>query len=93
MIEKQDDLTEIPHIGITRMKLLNDSGITSIKQLHELSLEKLGEIKWIGEHSAKLIQIYEVKMCKRGENVGAGLFIHRISINKAELYIPQHGLH
>lgn len=56
MIEKQDDLTEIPHIGLTRMKLLNDSGITSIKQLHELSLEKLGEIKWIGEHSAKLIK-------------------------------------
>ena len=56
MIEKQDDLTEIQHIGLTRMRVLNDSGITNIRQLHELSLEKLGKIKWIGEHSAKLIK-------------------------------------
>ena len=45
MIVKQDDLTEIKHIGLTRMRLLNNSGITNIRQLHEMPLEKLGEIK------------------------------------------------
>ncbi|MFC1516284.1 hypothetical protein ACFL7E_05935 [Thermodesulfobacteriota bacterium] len=53
---KQDDLTRLNHIGATRMRLLNDSGITNIKQLHEMPLEKLAEIKSIGEHYAKLIK-------------------------------------
>lgn len=53
---KQDDLTGLKHVGTTRVKLLNDSGITTIKQLHEIPLEKLAEVKSIGEHYAKLIK-------------------------------------
>jgi uncharacterized FlaG/YvyC family protein len=53
---KQDDLTQLKHVGATRMKLLNDLGITTIKQLYEMPLEKLVEIKSIGEHYAKLIK-------------------------------------
>jgi uncharacterized FlaG/YvyC family protein len=52
----QDDLTCLKHIGIARMKLLNDSGITTIKQLHEIPLEKLAEAKSIGEYYANLIK-------------------------------------
>ena len=44
------------HIGAARMKLLNDVGITTIKQLHETPLEKLARIETIGEHFAKLIK-------------------------------------
>ena len=53
----QDDLTCLKHVGIARMKRLNDSGLTTIKQLHEIPLGKLAEIKSIGEHYAKLIKI------------------------------------
>ena len=56
MIMKQDDLTQLKHVGATRMKLLNDLGITTIKQLYEMPLEKLVEIKSIGEYYAKLIK-------------------------------------
>ena len=53
---KKDDLTLVKHIGAARMKLLNDVGITTIKQLHETPLEKLARIETIGEHYAKLIK-------------------------------------
>lgn len=53
---KQDDLTCLKHVGIARMKLLNDSGFTTIKQLHEIPLGKLAETKSIGEYYAKLIK-------------------------------------
>ena len=53
---KQDDLTCLKHVGIARMKLLNDSGITTIKQLHDIPFDKLAEVKSIGEHYAKLIK-------------------------------------
>ena len=53
---KKDDLTLVKHIGAARMKLLNDFGITTIKQLHETPLEKLARIGTIGEHYAKLIK-------------------------------------
>ena len=53
---KQDDLTDIKHVGLTRMRLLNDLGITTIKQLREIPLEKLAETKSIGTHYAKLIK-------------------------------------
>ena len=53
---KQDDLTQLKYVGVSRMKLLNDIGITTIKQLYEMPLEKLTEIKSIGEHYAKLIK-------------------------------------
>lgn len=54
---KQDDLTCLKHVGTARMKLLNDSGITTIKQLQKIPLGKLAEVKSIGEHYAKLIKI------------------------------------
>ncbi len=53
---KKDDLTQVKHIGAARMKLLNDSGITTIKQLYETPLEKLAQIATVGEHFAKLIK-------------------------------------
>lgn len=52
----QDDLTYLKHIGIARKKLLNDSGITTIGQLHEIPTEKLAEVKSIGDYYAKLIK-------------------------------------
>jgi len=55
-IMKKDDLTLVKHIGAARMKLLNDSGITTIKQLYETPLEKLARIGTVGEHFAKLIK-------------------------------------
>ena len=53
---KKDDLTLVKHIGAARMKVLNDSGITTIRQLYETSLEKLAQVETIGEHYAKLIK-------------------------------------
>ena len=53
---KQDDLTCLKHVGSARMKILNDSGITTIAQLHEIPLEKLAEIKSIGEYYARQIK-------------------------------------
>ncbi|MGB5424445.1 MAG: hypothetical protein WBN03_19935 [Desulfobacterales bacterium] len=54
---KQDDLSCLKHVGSSRMKLLNDSGIATVKQLHEIPLEKLAEVKTIGEYYARLIKI------------------------------------
>ncbi len=53
---KKDDLTQVKNIGPSRMKLLNDSGITTIKQLDEAPLEKLAQIESIGGRYAKLIK-------------------------------------
>ena len=53
---KQDDLTCLKHVGSSRMKLLNDSGIATIKQLHEIPFEKLAEVKTIGDYYARLIK-------------------------------------
>ena len=53
---KKDDLTLVKHIGAARMKLLNDSGITTVKKLYEIPLEKLAQIETIGERYAKLIK-------------------------------------
>ena len=74
---KQDDLTQLKHIGVTRMQLLNDFGISTIKQLYKMPLEKLAEIKSIGAHYAKLIKIsvteyYKEKQKKLpGETISA----------------------
>lgn len=51
-----DDLTQLKYIEVSRMKLLNHHGITTIKQLYEMPEEKLAEIKSIGTHYAKLIK-------------------------------------
>ena len=56
MIMKADNLTQVKHIGAARMKVLNDAGITTLKKLHEIPLEKLARIETIGEHYAKLIK-------------------------------------
>ena len=53
---KKDDLTRLKHIGASRMKLLNGVGINTIEQLYETPLEKLTQIKSIGEHYSKLIK-------------------------------------
>ena len=53
---KKEDLTRVKHIGAARMKVLNNSGITTIKKLYEIPLEKLAQIETIGEHYAKLIK-------------------------------------
>jgi len=53
---KADNLTHVKHIGAARMKVLNDSGITTLKKLHEIPLQKLARIETIGEHYAKLIK-------------------------------------
>ena len=53
---KKDDLTQVKNIGPSRMKLLNASGITTIKQLDETPLEKLAQIESIGVSYAKLIK-------------------------------------
>jgi hypothetical protein len=52
----QDDLTLLKHVGPARMKLLNASGITTIKQLHEIPIDKLAEVSSIGEYYAKLFK-------------------------------------
>ena len=56
MIMKADNLTHVKHIGAARMKVLNDAGITTLKKLHEIPLEKLARIETIGEYYAKLIK-------------------------------------
>jgi nucleotidyltransferase/DNA polymerase involved in DNA repair len=56
MTMKQDDLTQLRHVGIARMKVLNDLGITTIEQLYEMPVEKLAQIQSIGERYAKLIK-------------------------------------
>ena len=51
-----NDLTQVKHIGAARMKLLNDAGITTIKQLHETPIEELSQIENIRPHYARLIK-------------------------------------
>jgi len=46
----------VKHIGAARMKLLNDLGINTTRQLYEMPLEKLARIETVGEHYAKLIK-------------------------------------
>ncbi len=53
---KNDDLTQVKYIGPSRMKLHNDFGITTIKQLYETPQEKLCQVESISGHYAKLIK-------------------------------------
>ncbi len=53
---KTDDLTKVKYIGAARMKVLNDSGITTLRKLYEIPLERLAQVETIGEHYAKLIK-------------------------------------
>jgi hypothetical protein len=56
IVMKKDDLTLVKYIGAARMKVLNDSGITTIKTLYEIPLEKLAQLETIGAYYAKLIK-------------------------------------
>jgi nucleotidyltransferase/DNA polymerase involved in DNA repair len=62
---KKDDLTQVKYIGALRMKMLYDSGINTIKQLSEISLEKLAQVKSIGENYAKLIKAAAAETSKK----------------------------
>jgi exonuclease VII large subunit len=53
---KKNDLTQVKYIGAARMKVLNDAGITTIRKLYEIPLERLARVETIGEHYAKLIK-------------------------------------
>jgi predicted RecB family nuclease len=75
---KKEDLTLVKHIGTARMKALNDSGITTIKKLYEIPLEKLARIETIGEHYAKLIkdavvEVYVPSAEKTAAKTGAAI--------------------
>ena len=66
---QKDDLTQVKYIGAARMKVLNDSGITTLKKLYEIPLDKLAQIETLGEHYAKLIKdaVAEVYAPSAGE--------------------------
>jgi DNA-directed RNA polymerase alpha subunit len=53
---KQDDLTCLKHVGSSRMNFLYESGIRTIKQLHDIPLEKLAQVKSIGDYYARQIK-------------------------------------
>jgi len=53
---KTEDLTQVKHVGASRMKSLKDTGINTLKQLYETPIEKLEGIPTIGKHYAKLIK-------------------------------------
>ena len=66
---KNDDLTKVKHVGASRMKLLNDQGITTIEQLYKIPQENLAQMKSLGGHYARLIkdavtEYYEEKQKK-----------------------------
>ena len=61
---KNDDLSQVKHIGPARMKRLNHAGITTIKQLCEMPLQKLAQIETIGEHYADQIKDAAAEHCK-----------------------------
>lgn len=50
------DLKQVKYIGTSRLKSLNDLGISTIEQLHETPIDKLAQIPTIGRHYAKLIK-------------------------------------
>jgi exonuclease VII large subunit len=53
---KTEDLSKVKYIGASRLKSLNDLGITTVKQLYETPLNKLSKISTIGKYYAKLIK-------------------------------------
>lgn len=53
---KKEDLTMVKYIGAARMKVLNAAGISTIKKLYEIPLEKLARVETIGQHYAKRIK-------------------------------------
>ncbi len=53
---EQDDLARLKHVGGYRKKLLHEHGVTTIRQLHEMSEGDLAAIKSIGDHYARRIK-------------------------------------
>ena len=53
---KKDDLTQVKNIGNARRNILANHGITTVQQLYDIPLEKLMQIKSLGQHYAKLIK-------------------------------------
>jgi hypothetical protein len=47
---KKDDLTHIKYIGPSRLKKLNEHGITTIEQLQNIPVRELAKITSIGEY-------------------------------------------
>jgi uncharacterized protein Yka (UPF0111/DUF47 family) len=47
---KKEDLTRIKYIGASRLKKLNENGITTIEQLRQTPVEELAKISSIGEY-------------------------------------------
>jgi len=66
---KKDDLTQVKYVGALRMKLLYGAGINTIKQLSEISLEKLAQVKSIGANYAKLIKSAAAESTAAAESV------------------------
>ena len=62
---KKDDLTQVKYIGALRMKILNDAGIKTIKQLSDMPQEKLAQVNTIGPHYAKLIKAAVAESIKK----------------------------
>jgi DNA-directed RNA polymerase alpha subunit len=52
----KDDLTQVKNIGPARKNILASHGITTVQQLYDIPLEKLMQIKSLGQHNAKLIK-------------------------------------
>ena len=80
---KKDDLIQVKNIGNARKKLLAIHGITTIRQLYEIPLEKLEQIKSLGKHYANLIKdavkdVYEPKEEAPAEPAA------EVSVNKDE---------
>ena len=80
---KMDDLTQVKNIGSARMKVLNTYGITTIQQLHEISLEKLEQVKGLGKHYAKLIKEAVTDFYEENVNTSENP-VSEISASKAE---------
>ena len=84
---KKDDLTQVKYVGAARMKLLNDSGITTIKKLYDTPMAKLARIESISEHYAKLIkdavtEFYGKKPEKPAPKAAAGKEMKPAAINQ-----------
>lgn len=52
----KDDLTKIKYIGASRMNLLYNHGITTIKQLANMTIEEIAQIETLGIYTAELIK-------------------------------------
>lgn len=52
-----DDLTKIKGIGETKAKKLQDAGVTSYKQIAEMEIDQMDELKITDEHQALALEL------------------------------------